>query len=134
MKIILFGEETYYCVTRKMFSMEGFERGLCRHLSMRKNSFAYCYSLKIFRDFFRYSKDLRQEYQDYYAQEYSDFETYLYQKELLERDEIVLFELNQNQTLLKLRPSFSSYNVENIIRYDEEGIKILNQVLEDIDL
>lgn len=134
MKIILFGEETYYCVTRKMFSLEDFERELCQHLSMRKNSFAYCYSLKIFRDFFRYSKDLRQEYQDYYAQEYGDFETYLYQKELLERDEIALFELNQNQTLLKLRPSFSSYNVENIIRYDEEGIKILNQVLEDINL
>lgn len=134
MKIILFGEETYYCVTRKMFSLESFERELCRHLSMRKNSFAYCYSLKIFRDFFRYSKDLRQEYQDYYAQEYGDFETYLYQKELLERDEIALFALSQNQTLLKLQPSFSSYNVENIIRYDEEGIKILNQVLEDINL
>lgn len=134
MKIILFGEDTYYCVARKMFSLEGFERDLCRHLGMRKNSFAYCYSLKIFQDFFRYSKDLRQEYQDYYAQEYDDFETYLYQKELLERDEIALFELNQNQTLLKLRPSFSSYNVENIVRYDEEGIKILNQVLEDINL
>ena len=77
---------------------------------------------------------MKQEYQDYYAQEYGDFETYLYQKELLDRDEIALFELNQNQTLLKLRPSFSSYNVENIVRYDEEGIKILNQVLEDINL
>ena len=77
---------------------------------------------------------MRQEYQDYYAQEYGDFETYLYQKELLDRDEIALFELNQNQTLLKLRPSFSSYNVENIVRYDEEGIKILNQVLGDINL
>ena len=134
MKIISFGEEAYYCVVRKMFSLEGFERELCQRLSMRENSFAYCYSLKIFRDFFRYSKDLRQEYQDYYAQEYGDFETYLYQKELLDRDEIALFELNQNQTLLKLRPSFSSYNVENIVRYDEEGIKILDQVLGDINL
>ena len=121
MKIISFGEEAYYCVVRKMFSLEGFERELCQHLSMRENSFAYCYSLKIFRDFFRYSKDLKQEYQDYYAQEYGDFETYLYQKELLDRDEIALFELNQNQTLLKLRPSFSSYNVENILIYENKA-------------
>lgn len=133
MKIISF-EEVYYCVVRKNFSLEDFEKEVSQHLGMRKNSFAYCYSLKIFRDFFRYAKDLRQEYQDYYAQEYDDFETYLYQKELLERDDIALFELNQDQTLLKLRPSFNSYNVESIIRYDEEGIKILNQVLEDINL
>ena len=134
MKIISFGEETYYCMVRKRFLMEDFERELCRHLNMRENSFAYSYSLKIFRDFFRYSKDLRKEYQDYYAQEYSDFETYLYQKELLDRDEIALFELKRNQTILKLRPSFNSYNVENIISHDEDGIKILNQVLEDINL
>lgn len=133
MKIISF-EEVYYCVVRKNFLLEDFEKEVSQHLGMRKNSFAYCYSLKIFRDFFRYAKDLRQEYQDYYAQEYDDFETYLYQKELLERDDIALFELNQDQTLLKLRPSFNSYNVESIIRYDEEGIKILNQVLEDINL
>lgn len=133
MKIISF-EEVYYCVVRKNFLLEDFEKEVSRQLGMRKNSFAYCYSLKIFRDFFRYAKDLKQEYQDYYAQEYDDFETYLYQKELLERDDIALFELNQDQTLLKLRPSFNSYNVESIIRYDEEGIKILNQVLEDINL
>lgn len=133
MKIFAF-EEVYYCVARKKFSLVNFERELCQHLNMRKNSFAYCYSLKIFRDFFQYFKDLRQEYQDYYAQEYGDFEAYLYQKELLEKDKIALFELKYNQTILKLRPSFSSYNVENIIRYDEEGIKILNQVLEDINL
>lgn len=134
MKIISFGEELYYCVARKLFSLEKFERELCKHLSMRENSFAYSYSLKIFRDFFRYYKDLRQEYQDCYVEEYDDFETYLYQKELLDRDEIALFELNQNQTLLKLRPSFNSYNVESIVNYDEEGVKILNRVLEEINL
>lgn len=133
MKIISF-EEAYYCVVRKHFSLEDFERNLGQHLDMRENSFAYSYSLKIFRDFFRYAKDLRQDYQDYYAQEYDNFETYLYQKELLEQDDIALFKLDQEHTLLKLRPAFNSYNVENIIRYDEEGIKILNQILENFEL
>lgn len=133
MKIIAF-EEKYYCVAEQYFTLEKFERELSEHLDMRKNSFAYCYSYKIFMDFFRYAKDLKQEFNDYYVQEYDNFETFLYQKELLERDEIEMFELNENQTVLKLRPSLNSYNVENIIRYDEEGIKILNQILEEFAL
>ena len=78
--------------------------------------------------------NLKKEYMDYYMQEYDNFKIYLYQKELLEKNEIALLMLNDNQTVLKLQPSLNNYNVKSIIENDENIVKILNEILEKLNL
>ena len=42
--------------------------------------------------------------------------------------------LNKNQTILLLRPFLCDYNAKNFVDYDDEGLQILNQMLEEINL
>ena len=133
MKIILVGERCY-CTAKEDFSLNKLKEEIKQHLKMKRNSFAYNYSIKIFIECFRYAKDLKKEYIDYYMQEYDNFKIYLYQKELLEKNEIALLMLNDNQTVLKLQPSLNNYNVKSIIENDENRVKILNEILEKLNL
>lgn len=127
----------YVCKVRKGFDMQKLEEALSNRLSMRKGSFSEKYSLKIFRDLFRYARDLRQEYQEYYREEYGSFSEFLYKKEFWEASSIKKAALTESETVLKLRISSNNYNLDTLLGYDEYDnslIEIITQVLEEIDL
>jgi hypothetical protein len=133
MKIFSIGTR-YYCKTICGFALPQFEACLDEHLGMRKGSFAEQRTKQIFCDLFLYARDLRQEYTDYYAQEYDNFEQFLYQKELLNKPDIEELELTPDQTVLELRTDLCSYNVKTLMDYEESARKVINQVIEEIDL
>lgn len=127
----------YVCKVHKGFNMQKLEEALRNQLSMRKDSFAEQYSLKIFRDLFRYARDLRQEYEEYYREEYDSFSEFLYKREFWEVPDIKKVALTESETVLKLRVSSSSYNLDTLLSYDEYDnsfIEIVTQILEEIDL
>ncbi|MHC1695654.1 MAG: hypothetical protein AB9835_10385 [Eubacteriales bacterium] len=123
-----------YCKTKIGFSFYTLETVLDETLHMKKESFAHHYSMKIFRALFQNALDLRQEYQDYYVEEYESFERFLYQKKLWNPNDIRQLNLNQDQTVLELSPIKYSYNIDNLLDYGESGIDIINKTLEDISL
>lgn len=127
----------YVCKVHKGFNMQKLEEALRNQLSMRKDSFAEQYSLKIFRDLFRYARDLRQEYEEYYREEYDSFSEFLYKREFWEVPDIKKVALTESETVLKLRVSSSSYNLDTLLSYDvydNSFIEIVTQILEEIDL
>ncbi len=124
----------YYCKVRNGFSLKTLEAYLNRNLEMREGSFAAQYTKKIFRDLFKYARDLRQEYQDYYAQEYDSFEAFLYHKELWRHTCIDSLALCPEETVLELHPHQSNYNIDSLLDYDETGLAIINQMLEEVPM
>lgn len=128
-------ENTYYCIAGRGFSYEKLKKKVTSKLKMRKNSFSQMYSLKILKDLFEYTQDLKQEYLDFYSEEYEDFLIYLYQKELIDEDAIQSFGLQDDQTLLKLRMDMSNYNASSLIGYDDDNnLEILNEVLKGVNI
>ena len=124
----------YYCKVQNGFSIKTLEAYLSRNLKMREGSFAAQYTKKIFRDLFKYARDLRQEYQDYYVQEYDNFETFLYHKELWRHAYIESLALFPEETVLELHPHRSNYNIDSLLDYDENGLVIINQMLEEASM
>ena len=124
----------YVCKVYKGFNMQKLEEALGNRLSMRKSSFSEQYSLKIFRDLFRYARDLRQEYVEYYREEYDSFSEFLYKREFWKASDIKEAALAENETVLKLRISSNSYNLDTLLEYDESFIEMIIQTLEGIDL
>ena len=100
MKIFI-RKEDYYCKVYETYSLEKFRKELYKHLDMRKKSFADQHTKKIVMDFFRYAKDLKKEYLNFYAQEYDNFQNFLFQKELWNREETEKLNLNK---ILKFHP------------------------------
>lgn len=124
----------YVCKVHKGFNMQKLEEALSNRLSMRKSSFSEQYSLKIFRDLFRYARDLRQEYEEYYREEYDSFSEFLYKREFWKASDIKEAALAENETVLKLRISSNSYNLNTLLEYDGSFIEMIIQTLEGIDL
>lgn len=124
----------YYCIANDDFVYEELEKRISDASHLRKNSFAEFYSKRIFRAFFQYARDLKKEYMTYYRQEYEHFADYLYKKELLDWANIEILDLSEHQTLLKLNIDLTSYNADNLIQYEENGIDNLNQALKEINL
>ena len=124
----------YVCKVHKGFNMQKLEEALRNQLSMRKGSFAEQYSLKIFQDLFQYARDLREEYQEYYWEEYGSFSEFLYKREFWNASDIKEAALTENETVLKLRISSNSYNLDTLLGYDEPFIEMIIQTLEGIDL
>lgn len=123
-----------FCKAKIGFSFCALEAVLDETLHMRKESFAERYSMMIFRALFQNAFDLRQEYQDYYAEEYESFERFLYQNKHWNPKDIRQLDLTPDQTVLELSPIQYSYNIDNLLTYGESGINIINQELEDISL
>lgn len=124
----------YVCKVRKGFTIQKLEEALGHRLAMRKGSFAERYSLKIFRNLFQYARDLRQEYEEYYGEEYDSFPEFLYQKEFWEARDIEDAALTGEDTILKLQMDDSSYNMDTLLDYDDSIISMVTQILEGIDL
>lgn len=135
MKMISRGE-TCYCIASKEYSIEKLERELLQRAGVRKDSFAEQYTRKIFMDLFRYAKNLREEYFEFYREEYESFEEFLYQKELWEKWEIQELKLDETKTVLQLRYELNNYNAGSMVGYGEEkeGLDMLNQVLAEVQL
>lgn len=124
----------YVCKVRQGFTLQKLEEALSNQLSMRKGSFAEQYSLKIFRNLFQYARDLQQEYQEYYREEYGSFFEFLYKRELWRKTDITEAALTENETVLNLRISSNSYNLDTLLKYDESLIEMIIRTLEGIDL
>lgn len=133
MKIFYIRENTY-CRAGIGFSFKKFDAALDMKLHMRKNSFAEFYSKKIFHALFQNAFDLKQEYKDYYAEEYESFERYLYQKKLWDMEDIHKLNLTEGETVLELSPTQYSYSISNLLDYEESGVDIINEILEGLSL
>ena len=123
----------YYCIADDSFAYAELEKRISSALHLQKGSFAEFYTKRIFQSFFQYARDLKKEYLTYYGQEYDSFADYLYKKELLDWAHIEFIDLNEQQTLFKLNIELSNYNTRSLIEYEDNGIDILNQALEDIE-
>lgn len=135
MKLISRGESCY-CVASEEYSIEKLEQELHKRAGVRKDSFAEQYTRKIFMDLFRYAKNLREEYLEFYREEYKNFEEYLYQKELWEKWEIRELQLDETKTVLQLRYNLNNYNAGSIVGYgvEKEGLDMLNRILAEVHL
>lgn len=124
----------FYAKVNGRFSLRAFETALDAKMHMRSGSFAEQYCKGIFFAIFQDAVDLRQEYLSYYAEEYDDFDFFLYQKKLWERADIRSLNLAENEILIELYPDYRSYNLTELLTTDSGGIKMLNDTLEDIFL
>lgn len=124
----------FYAKVNGRFSLRAFKTALDAKMHMRSGSFAEQYCKGIFLAIFQDAVDLRQEYLSYYAEEYDDFDFFLYQKKLWERADIRSLNLAENEILIELYPDYRSYNLTELLTTDSGGIKMLNDTLEDIFL
>lgn len=120
----------YYCLASNDYDYSAFIDTIRDKIHAIDNSFVYNYSLKIFTELFQYADDLLKNYNLYYKLEYSDFYYYLYQKEMLDDDELSLIYVDESHTILKLNPDLNNYNLTNLFDYDDRYIDLLNEVLE----
>lgn len=125
-------KDSYYCCAAKNYSFSEFISEIKKRINAVENSFAYNYSLKIYFQLFRYADDLLQIYNNYYASEYDSFKLYLYQKELLDEDEIESLYIDDEHTILKLNYQLNNYNVDTLFHYDENNLELINKALGDI--
>ena len=122
----------YYCVASNTYDYSAFIAAILIKIHAIENSFVFNYSKKIFTELFRYADDLLMNYTLYYKDEYSNFYSYLYQKEMIDKDELSLIYVDESHTILKLNPDLNSYNLTNLLDFDDKYIDLLNEVLEAI--
>lgn len=127
-------EDNYYLISPNGVEINRILENVCENTGMRKNSFADLQVRKIFSDLFRCAVDLKSCYRKYYIEEYDSFREFLYQKETMEYELIDSMNLQENDTLWRLRYEINSYSVRNIIGYDNENISMLNHFLEEIQI
>lgn len=127
-------ETALYAVVKEDFTFDKLKNELEKANCMRRGSFADKYFRIIVQDIFRYTEDLSQYYQDYYAYEYDNFEEFLYKKQLFEREDIRNLNLQPKEHLLKLETNLKNYNIQNLLFYDDSVIELLNKVLGDLNI
>lgn len=120
----------YYCVASNTYDYSAFIAAILIKIHAIENSFVFNYSKKIFTELFRYADDLLMNYTLYYKDEYSNFYSYLYQKEMIDKDELSLIYVDESHTILKLNPDLNNYNLTNLFDFDDRYIDLLNEVLE----
>ncbi len=123
-------QSRYYCVASNDYNYLTFIDAIESKINAIENSFVFNYSKKIFTELFRYADDLLKNYSLYYKQEYYGFYNYLYQKEMLNGDELSLIYVDESHTILKLNPDLNNYNLTNLFDFDDRYIDLLNEVLE----
>lgn len=118
-------DEEYYLKTEFGFDLLLFVEKVRANSGMKKDSFADRYVIKIVSDLLIGAVDLGKKYQKYYSMEYDTFTQYLYKKEMFDNSLIERFNLQETETIWKLR----SKN-DTIIGYKNENLEIINQALE----
>lgn len=126
--------ESYFCIIKEEAVFDKLKKNFMDKSKIKTNSFAEKYLIKLFEDIFKSALDIKKIYLDFYKEEYEKFSDFLYQKELLNEDEIKIINLHEDQTLLKLRMSLNSYNISTLFDHEDDFIKYFNQMLEEIDI
>lgn len=134
MKIIKIGEE-FYCIAPNNIEFNTFLEKFLKLSKVRKNSFAEKYLKKIYNCAFTSYIDMKEMYTKYYIDEYECFEKYLYNKELLNNNEIKQISkyCKDGYSVYKLNIDSNSYNISGYLKYDENLIKNLNLLIERLD-
>lgn len=126
-------DEKYYCVMNQKCTLDSAKETYMNKAKVIKGSLAGKYTEIIFKNVFCNAIDLKADYNDFYVVEYSDFETFLYQKELFSKQEIMELHIDKNKTLIKLDMHTNSYNASTLFEYEDDFIDNFNQMLEGID-
>lgn len=64
--------------------------------------------------------------------EYSSFIQFLYNKELIDYEDIEKLSFKDNEILWKLNPYSNSYNIQNLIEFNDEILIIINRLLVEV--
>jgi hypothetical protein len=133
MKIIII-EKKYFCIIDGEFNYDHLENKFIEKAYVRKNSFAYAYAKKIYKDIFSNANDLKKYYKEYYGEEYDDFTDFLYRKELLDYDDINKLEVTgDKKTILRLNMDINSYNMSTLFECEDDMIEVFNKLLEGLE-
>lgn len=132
MKIIKL-DEKYYCIMKQRCTMESAKEAYMNKAKVINGSLAGKYTEIIFKNVFCNAIDLKAEYTDFYVEEYCDFETFLYHKELFSKQEIMELHIAEDKTLIKIDMNTNSYNASVLFEYEDGFIDNFNQMLEGID-
>lgn len=124
---------TYYCIMNLRCTIGLAKEAYMNKAKVIKGSFAGKYTESIFDNIFNNAIDLKVDYRDFYEEEYSDFETFLYQKELFSKREIMDLNIDKDETLLKIDMSTNSYNASTLFEYEDDFMDRFNQMMEGID-
>lgn len=134
MKIIKIGEE-FYCIAPNNIDFNTFLEKFLKLSRVRKKSFAEMYLKKIYNCVFTGYVDMKKMYTKYYIDEYESFEKYLYNKELLNNNEIEKIGkyCKEGYSVYKLNIDSNSYNIWGYFKYDENLIRNFNLLIERLD-
>lgn len=133
MKIFRLGE-SYYCIMKKKYNLDKIKELYLKKAKVKKGSFAAEYVVTIFNNVFYNAVDLKKDYNDFYTDEYNSFNDFLYHKKLFSRKDIGNFGIHQDQTLLELNLNRNNYNTKTLFEYEDNFIKVFNEMLEGIDI
>lgn len=134
MKIVKMGKE-FYCIAPNNTDFNTFLEKFLKLAMVRTNSFAEMYLKKIYNCVFTGYIDIKKMYTKYYIDEYESFEKYLYNKELLNNNEIKKINkyCKKGNSIYKLNIDSNSYNISGYFKYDENLIKNFNLLIERLD-
>lgn len=132
MRIIKLGDK-YYCAMKQMCTIDSAKEAYMNKAKVIKGSLAGKYIEIIFKNVFCNAIDLKADYNDFYIEEYPDFETFLYQKELFSKQEIMELHIDEDKTLIKIDMDTNSYNASNLFEYEDGFINAFNQMLDGVD-
>lgn len=133
MCIIIRFEETYYLRVKSPITPEIIINQISKKCGMRKDSFAEYYVKRILTHLLSGAINLTEFYEKYYKSEYLSFDNFLYHKELIEYESIEELSLKNDDILWKLNPYSNSYNIQNLIEFNDEVFIIINQLLGEVN-
>jgi len=105
---------TFYYV--KKFYMKKFI--FLYYVGVKNRSYMGSVFARLFDHYYKHSKSLYSEYRHFYGKEFKSFEEYLEKKHNFMDDEIKIF--NDKNLYFKIYGSKPAWNLENLIRFDEE--------------
>ena len=132
MCIIIRLDETYYLKVKSDITPEFIIKQIIKNCGMRKDSFAEYYVKRILNNILSGSINLTEFYEKYYKNEYSSFKQFLYHKELIDCEDIKELSFKDNEILWKLNPYSNSYNIQNLIEFNDDILIIINRLLVEV--
>ena len=134
MELIIGQEESYYLISSEGKTSSEILDSILSNAGMRKNSFAEDQIKLLFSNLLHGAVDLKKIYKGYYIDEYDSFREFLYQKETLEYSWIDSLQINEMQTLWEIRYWLNDYGIRDLIGYEQENLKMINEFLETIQV
>ena len=129
MCIIIRLDETYYLKVKSDITPEFIIKQIIKNCGMRKDSFGEYYVKRILNNILSGGINLTEFYE---KNEYSSFIQFLYNKELIDYEDIEKLSFKDNEILWKLNPYSNSYNIQNLIEFNDEILIIINRLLVEV--